>query len=99
MKNQFTAIVTGASKGIGRAIALELSMQQNCTVLVNYAHNATAAEGVVKEIIKNGGSAIAVKTDVGKEMEVHNLFNRAEEIAPVKILVNNAGVALYKKNI
>lgn len=96
MKPRYTAIVTGASKGIGRAIAQELGKDKNYRVIFNYAHDSLAAEEVVKEVIKAGGSALAVKADISKEDDVHGLFKAAEDIAPIRILINNAGIALYK---
>ncbi len=90
------AIVTGSSRGIGRAIALRLS-QEGAAVVVNYAKGAEAAQDVVSAIEAAGGKALAVQADVSKTAEICNLFDRAlETYSQVDILVNNAGVILYK---
>lgn len=90
------AIVTGSSRGIGRAIALRLS-QEGASVVVNYAKGAEAAQDVVSAIEAAGGKALAVQADVSKTAEICNLFDRAlETYSQVDILVNNAGVILYK---
>ena len=86
------AIVTGASRGIGRAIALELA---NCgaNVVVNYASSSTAALEVVAAITDAGGSAIALGADVSKPEQVDALLNAViEKWNRVDILVNNAGI-------
>lgn len=97
MSTKYTAIVTGASKGIGRAIATTISKNRDYTVIVNYSNDSRAAEEVVSHIKSEGGSAVAVKADVSVEDDVRRLFNQAENIAPIGILINNAGVVLYKK--
>ena len=90
------AIVTGASRGIGRAIALRLS-QEGASVVINYAKGAQQAQDVVSTIEAAGGKALAVQADVSKTAEICNLFDRTlETYAQVDILVNNAGVILYK---
>ena len=86
------AIVTGASRGIGRAIALELA---NCgaSVVVNYASSSAAAEQVVDEITAGGGSALALQADVSKAEQVDALLKAVlEKWNRVDILVNNAGI-------
>ncbi len=86
------AIVTGASRGIGRAIALELA---NCgaNVVVNYASSSTAALEVVAAITDAGGSAIALGADVSKPEQVDALLNAViEKWNRIDILVNNAGI-------
>ena len=85
------AIVTGESRGIGRATALKLGAL-GYTVVVNYASNEAAANEVVKAITQNGGKAVAVKGDVAKEADVLALFAAADKLGPLKILINNAGV-------
>ena len=86
------AIVTGASRGIGRAIALELA-SQGAKVVVNYASSSTAADEVVSEITSKGGGAIAIQADVSQQEQVEALFNTTlEKFQRLDILVNNAGI-------
>ena len=90
------AIVTGASRGIGRAIALRLS-QEGASVVVNYARGADQAKDVVSAIEAAGGKALAVQADVSKTAEIRDLFDRTQETySQIDIIVNNAGVTLYK---
>ena len=87
-----TALVTGASRGIGRAVALELA-HAGATVAVNYASSATAAEEVVAQIIATGGSAYALKADVSQEEQVEQLMAAVlERSGSLDVLVNNAGI-------
>jgi len=86
------AIVTGASRGIGRATAIALAAT-GVKVVVNYAQSSGAAEEVVKEIEKNGGNAIALKADVSKSEEVDSLIEQTlKTFGRIDILVNNAGI-------
>ena len=86
------AIVTGGSRGIGRAIAIELATQ-GAIAVVNYASSSAAAEAVVTEIIAAGGQAIAIQADVSKIDQVDALVNAViEKFSRVDILVNNAGI-------
>ena len=86
------AIVTGASRGIGRAIALELA-KLGANVVVNYASSSNAAEEVVDIITKVGGKAIALQADVSQADQVEALVNTViEKFKHVDILVNNAGI-------
>ena len=86
------AIVTGGSRGIGRAISLELA-RQGCKVVVNYRSNAGAAAEVVDQIRANGGEATAVQADVSVGAEAEALVNAAlQAYGTVDILVNNAGI-------
>ncbi|MEM1393850.1 MAG: 3-oxoacyl-[acyl-carrier-protein] reductase [Cyanobacteria bacterium P01_H01_bin.150] len=86
------AVVTGASRGIGRAIAQEFA-KLGATVVVNYANSSSSAEELVDQIITAGGNAIALQADVSKEEEVDNLVKTVlEKFNKIDILVNNAGI-------
>ena len=86
------AIVTGASSGIGRAIALSLG-QAGADVVVNYVSGADTAEEVAAEIRAGGVRAIAVRADVSDEAQVRAMFQRTiAEFGTVDLLVNNAGL-------
>jgi 3-oxoacyl-[acyl-carrier protein] reductase len=86
------AVVTGASRGIGRAIALALAAE-GAKVAVNYASSSAAAEEVVALIAGAGGSAIAVQGDVSKAEQVEAMLNATmEKWGRVDVLVNNAGI-------
>lgn len=86
------ALVTGGSRGIGRAIAERLAAD-GLAVAVNYAHRADAAEDVVRGIVDRGGSACAVRADVSDAEQVVAMFATVEqELGSVTVLVNNAGI-------
>ena len=88
------AIVTGASRGIGRAIAEKLAGNR-IAVAVNYRKSVAEAEQVVQGIKTNGGHAIAVKADCGNTEEIQHLFNTAQsELGPVDFIINNAGISI-----
>ena len=85
------AVVTGGSRGIGRAIALRLAAG-GAKVVVNYNSNEVAADGVVKQIQASGGEAIAVQADVSQPAQAQALVDAAQKMfGRVDILVNNAG--------
>lgn len=89
------ALITGASRGIGRAVALRLGLA-GWQVVVNYCTNRAAADDVCAEIAAAGGSAVAVAADVGDEAQVTELFAAAgAAFGEPTLLVNNAGVAHF----
>lgn len=89
--NGKVAIVTGASRGIGRQAAIQLALS-GAKVVVNYASNPDKANEVVKTIEKSGGEAAAIRADIGSVSEVEALFAQTlERFGRVDILVNNAG--------
>lgn len=86
-----TLIITGASRGIGAAVARLAARQYS--VVVNYARDEAAASEVVRQLIAAGGRAVAVQADVSVEKDVERLFAEAEkQLGPVRALVNNAGI-------
>jgi NAD(P)-dependent dehydrogenase (short-subunit alcohol dehydrogenase family) len=86
------AIVTGSSRGIGRAIAEHLAAD-GCAVVVNYVTRADAAESVVDRIRASGGDAVAVQADVGQLTDHQRLIETAlQEWGRLDVLVNNAGI-------
>jgi 3-oxoacyl-[acyl-carrier protein] reductase len=95
VKNK-VAIVTGASRGIGAAIAQSLA-EAGAKVIVNYAGSRASAEEVVKNIVTAGGQAKAVQADVSKPADVDRLFDEAiAAYGRVDVLVNNAGIMIVK---
>ena len=86
------AIVTGASKGIGAGIAKAFA-KAGAKVIVNYASGKESADKVVGEIVKNGGTAIAVQADISRSADIKRLFDETKKaFSQLDILVNNAGV-------
>jgi NAD(P)-dependent dehydrogenase (short-subunit alcohol dehydrogenase family) len=84
-------VITGGSRGIGRATALAAAAR-GYRVLVGYASNAAAADEVVAEIEGKNGKAIAVKCDVAQESDILALFKAADQFGTLGALVNNAGI-------
>jgi 3-oxoacyl-[acyl-carrier protein] reductase len=94
--NGKVAIVTGASNGIGRAIA-ERFAQDGATVVVNYSKSAESAKQVVNNIEAGGGKAMAVHADVSQAIEARRLVkDTVVTLGRLDILVNNAGMFMYK---
>ena len=91
-----TALVTGASKGVGKGIALELA-RSGADIVVNYNSDRAGAEATVAEIAALGRRAVAIHGNVGVRAEVDRMFEElAREFATLDILVNNAGVQTWK---
>src|SRR5262249_32934650 len=87
-----TAIITGASRGIGRSIARRLA-SDGLSVVVNYAANVQDAEETVSEIKSAGGHAVAIAGDVSQANDVTELFAKAEQaFGPIQVVVNSAGI-------
>ena len=88
------ALVTGGSRGIGRAASLRLA-QAGAAVVVNYNSDSDAAEEVVEQISSGGGRALAAQGDVSSKAQVEALLRRSsEQLGAVDILVNNAGILM-----
>jgi acetoacetyl-CoA reductase/3-oxoacyl-[acyl-carrier protein] reductase len=91
------ALVTGASRGIGRAIALELA-REGAKVAINYASNDAKAKEVADEVAKLGGTALLVKANLGDPKEARGLVKQvADNFGRLDILVNNAGITRDKQ--
>ncbi|RNJ47489.1 3-ketoacyl-ACP reductase [Mesorhizobium erdmanii] len=91
-----TAIVTGSSRGIGRAIAEGLAAE-GAAVVVNYVGNRKAADEVVADIAGKGGKAIAIQADISSVSDVRRLFDETEsKLGAIDIVVANVGVAVIK---
>lgn len=94
--NNKVVLVTGASRGIGAAVAKKLA-GQGAKVIINYAGAQTEADKTVQEIKASGGDAIALKADVSKAVEVATLFNEAiAHYGRIDVLINNAGIMITK---
>lgn len=95
LKNR-VAVVTGGSRGIGRAMAISLA-EAGADVAVNYLERKAEAESVAEAIAKMGCRAIAVGADVSRADQVASLVSTAErELGPIDVLINNAGLALIR---
>lgn len=93
------ALVTGASRGIGKATALQLA-REGYTVAVNYHHNIKAATDVITMITDAGGTAFAVRADISDEAQVLAMFDSIDrEAGPLTALVNNAGILFEQSTI
>ncbi len=92
VRDKGAVVVTGASRGIGAAIAERLA-GDGYGVVVNYTADAAGAESVVSAIKAKGGRATAVRADVASEDDVAAMFGRAQQMGPLTALVNNAGIA------
>jgi NAD(P)-dependent dehydrogenase (short-subunit alcohol dehydrogenase family) len=87
-----TLVVTGASRGIGAAIA-RLAGQRGYSVAVNYCTGETEAKKIASDIVKEGGRALAIHADISREEDIVRMFQTAErDLGPIKALVNNAGI-------
>lgn len=87
-----SALITGSSSGIGKAMALAMA-KEGANVVINYSRNENSAVQIVQEIISIGGNAIAIRADVSKEDDVKRMFREMfEAFGTIDILVNNAGL-------
>ena len=92
------AIVTGGSRGIGRAVSLLLA-ERGYAICLSYVSDSAAAQAVVDAITAKGGKALAVRSDVGVEADVLALFQAADGLGRLAALVNNAGVVDLKSDV
>lgn len=91
------ALITGAGRGIGRGMALELAAR-GASVVINYAKSADKAQEVVKDIVKLGSRAIAIQADVSKPEEIFSLFEKATaHFGHLDIVISNSGTEVWSK--
>ena len=96
MEKNKLAVVTGASKGIGRGIALRLA-GEGYDIVVNYGRDSDGAEETAREIRTRGQEALVVQADVGVKADVERMFNELlDSLGIPTVLVNNAGVQTWK---
>ncbi len=89
------ALITGGSRGIGKAIGITIAKELNYHVIINYNGNEDAAKQTLNTIIENGGSAEIIKFNVGNHEEVNAVLNNWQENNPdciIEVIVNNAGI-------
>ena len=98
MNGPSVAIVTGGSRGIGRAVSLLLA-ERGYAICLSYVSDSAAAQAVVDAITAKGGKALAVHSDVGVEADVLALFQAADGLGRLAALVNNAGVVDLKSDV
>ncbi|CAK7231912.1 putative secondary metabolism biosynthetic enzyme [Sporothrix curviconia] len=93
------AVITGAGRGIGRGIAIELG-RRGASVVVNYGSSASAAEAVVAELVGLGTQAVAIQADISKPAEVVSLFDRAvSHFGGIDIVVSNSGMEVWSSEL
>ena len=91
-KEDRVALITGGSRGIGKAIVLQLA-RDRIKVAVNYKTNQQAADSVVEEVLGMGGEAVAVRGDVSDRADVEKMMKLAvDSLGSIDILINNAGI-------
>jgi NAD(P)-dependent dehydrogenase (short-subunit alcohol dehydrogenase family) len=99
MKSAGVMIITGGGRGIGAATA-RLAASKGYAVCISFLHNQAAAQAVVQDIKRSGGSAIAVQGDVASEADVMRLFQESDRLlGPLAALVNNAGIVVTKSRV
>ena len=94
----FVVLVTGASTGLGRAIAVEVADQGAAAVIINYARSAEEAQETARQVEAKGAKAVLVQGDVAKDEDCHKIAAAAEPFARIDALFNNAGVTKFAPN-